>query len=193
MRLCEAWSTSSFPGLLASCFLDNQSLLGGEAGPRGCASPNFRPEVWLQPRIRRANTSPSFFSRVKLQSDRRVLRDLFQPGATQLGFSTLNSTFVLVKNQGLERFCLKRSTSFRNTSCEISVYRRSSAGISGEPALSDTRSVGEWVLRLAGTPDESADLFSRRVVGWAMAASADETLVEGALRMALSQRRPQAG
>ena len=37
------------------------------------------------------------------------------------------------------------------------------------------------------------DLFSRRVVGWAMAASADETLVEGALRMALSQRRPQAG
>jgi putative transposase len=37
------------------------------------------------------------------------------------------------------------------------------------------------------------DLCSRRVVGWAMAASADETLVEGALRMALSQRRPQAG
>jgi len=37
------------------------------------------------------------------------------------------------------------------------------------------------------------DLFSRRVVGWAMAASADETLVEMALRMALVQRRPQAG
>jgi putative transposase len=37
------------------------------------------------------------------------------------------------------------------------------------------------------------DLFSRRVVGWAMAASADETLVEMALRMALLQRRPQAG
>jgi putative transposase len=37
------------------------------------------------------------------------------------------------------------------------------------------------------------DLFSRRVVGWAMAASADETLVELALRMALLQRRPQAG
>jgi len=37
------------------------------------------------------------------------------------------------------------------------------------------------------------DLFSRRVVGWAMAALADETLVEGALHMALSQRRPQAG
>lgn len=37
------------------------------------------------------------------------------------------------------------------------------------------------------------DLFSRRVVGWAMAASADETLVEMALRMALLQRHPQAG
>jgi putative transposase len=37
------------------------------------------------------------------------------------------------------------------------------------------------------------DLFSRRVVGWAMAASAEETLVEMALPMALVQRRPQAG
>jgi putative transposase len=37
------------------------------------------------------------------------------------------------------------------------------------------------------------DLFSRRVVGWAMAASQDETLVEMALRMALLARRPGAG
>lgn len=37
------------------------------------------------------------------------------------------------------------------------------------------------------------DLFSRRVIGWAMAASADETLVETALCMALLQRRPQTG
>lgn len=37
------------------------------------------------------------------------------------------------------------------------------------------------------------DLFSRRVVGWAMAASADESLVEAALRMALLQRHPPAG
>ncbi len=36
------------------------------------------------------------------------------------------------------------------------------------------------------------DLFSRRVVGWAMAASQDEALVEMAFRMALLQRRPQA-
>ena len=37
------------------------------------------------------------------------------------------------------------------------------------------------------------DLFSHRVVGWAMAASQDEALVEMAFRMALLQRRPQAG
>jgi transposase InsO family protein len=37
------------------------------------------------------------------------------------------------------------------------------------------------------------DLFSRRVVGWAMAASQDETLVEMAFRMALQQRCPPPG
>src|SRR6266699_5153014 len=37
------------------------------------------------------------------------------------------------------------------------------------------------------------DLFSRRVVGWAIAANQDESLVEMAFRMALLQRRPQAG
>jgi putative transposase len=37
------------------------------------------------------------------------------------------------------------------------------------------------------------DLFSRRVVGWAMAASQDEPLGEMAFRMAWSTRRPQAG
>lgn len=37
------------------------------------------------------------------------------------------------------------------------------------------------------------DLFSRRVVGWAMGASADEPLVEMAFRMALQQRHPPAG
>jgi transposase InsO family protein len=37
------------------------------------------------------------------------------------------------------------------------------------------------------------DLFSRRVVGWAMAATFDEKLVEQALSMALTQRKPAAG
>jgi putative transposase len=37
------------------------------------------------------------------------------------------------------------------------------------------------------------DLFSRLVVGWAMAAAEDEQLVELALRMALANRHPQAG
>ena len=37
------------------------------------------------------------------------------------------------------------------------------------------------------------DLFSRMVVGWAMAAMQDAPLVEQTLRMALVRRRPQAG
>lgn len=36
------------------------------------------------------------------------------------------------------------------------------------------------------------DLFSRRVIGWAMASHQDETLVEMAFRMALLRRRPEA-
>ena len=36
------------------------------------------------------------------------------------------------------------------------------------------------------------DLFSRRVIGWAMAAIQDETLIETALRMALLGRQPAA-
>jgi transposase InsO family protein len=35
------------------------------------------------------------------------------------------------------------------------------------------------------------DLFSRRVIGWTMAATQDETLIETALRMALLARRPE--
>jgi transposase InsO family protein len=37
------------------------------------------------------------------------------------------------------------------------------------------------------------DVFSRRVIGWAMSARCDELLVETALRMALARRRPGAG
>jgi putative transposase len=37
------------------------------------------------------------------------------------------------------------------------------------------------------------DLFSRRVVGWAMADTEDEELVTLALRMALARRQPEAG
>ncbi len=37
------------------------------------------------------------------------------------------------------------------------------------------------------------DVFSRRVVGWAMSARCDELLVETALRMALARRQPGAG
>lgn len=37
------------------------------------------------------------------------------------------------------------------------------------------------------------DLFSRQVVGWAMAATEDGELVELALRMAVARRHPEAG
>lgn len=37
------------------------------------------------------------------------------------------------------------------------------------------------------------DVFSRRVIGWAMSSRCDELLVETALRMALARRRPEAG
>ena len=37
------------------------------------------------------------------------------------------------------------------------------------------------------------DLFSRRVIGWAMSETMDTALVETALRMALLGRRPEAG
>lgn len=37
------------------------------------------------------------------------------------------------------------------------------------------------------------DVFSRKVIGWAMAAKREDDLVIAALRMALVQRRPQAG
>lgn len=36
------------------------------------------------------------------------------------------------------------------------------------------------------------DLYSRAVVGWSMSAHCDEALVENALHMALSRRRPKA-
>jgi transposase InsO family protein len=37
------------------------------------------------------------------------------------------------------------------------------------------------------------DLFSRLVIGWAMAATEDAALVELALRMAVARRNPEAG
>jgi putative transposase len=37
------------------------------------------------------------------------------------------------------------------------------------------------------------DLYSRRVIGWAMAATQDEALIESAFQMALLGRHPSAG
>ncbi len=57
--------------------------------------------------------------------------------------------------------------------------------------MSDTKAVesAEGWLYLAVI----LDLFSRMVIGWAMAATEDEQLVELALRMAVAQRHPSAG
>jgi transposase InsO family protein len=37
------------------------------------------------------------------------------------------------------------------------------------------------------------DLYSRRIIGWAMGAHQDETLVEQALAMAVTHRQPPEG
>jgi len=58
----------------------------------------------------------------------------------------------------------------------------------------------KWVADITYIPTQSGwlylaavlDLFSRRVVGWAMSARCDATLVQNALLMALAQRQPQA-
>ena len=57
--------------------------------------------------------------------------------------------------------------------------------------MSDTKAVetAEGWLYLAVI----LDLFSRLVVGWAMAATEDAALVELALRMAVARRNPEAG
>lgn len=58
----------------------------------------------------------------------------------------------------------------------------------------------KWVSDITYIPTQSGwlylaailDLFSRRIVGWAMSAHCDATLVQNALQMALSQRQPSA-
>src|SRR5438067_8318550 len=88
-------------------------------------------------------TPPRFFSRVKLQSVRRVLRDLFQSGATRPCFSTNNSTYVLVKSQAVvQRCCPKLSASFRAASCEISVHGRAAPAVRDHAAR--LRAGGFW-------------------------------------------------
>lgn len=59
----------------------------------------------------------------------------------------------------------------------------------------------KWVTDCTMIPTEAGwlylsvvlDLFSRRVIGWAMGAHEDEELVTLALRMALARRQPQSG
>jgi putative transposase len=69
--------------------------------------------------------------------------------------------------------------------------REFAASLPSQKWVTDTKAVetAEGWLYLAAI----LDLFSRMVVGWAMAATEDEHLVELALRMALATRHPPAG
>lgn len=69
--------------------------------------------------------------------------------------------------------------------------REFAASLPNQKWVTDTKAVdtAEGWLYLAVI----LDLFSRLVVGWAMAANEDSALVELALRMALASRHPQAG
>jgi putative transposase len=69
--------------------------------------------------------------------------------------------------------------------------REFAANVPNQKWVTDTKAVetAEGWLYLAVI----LDLFSRMVVGWAMAATEDEQLVELALRMALATRHPPAG
>jgi putative transposase len=69
--------------------------------------------------------------------------------------------------------------------------REFAASVPNQKWVTDTKAVetAEGWLYLA----VMLDLFSRMVVGWAMAATEDEQLVELALRMALATRHPPAG
>ena len=58
----------------------------------------------------------------------------------------------------------------------------------------------KWVADITFIPTQNGwlylaavlDLFSRRIIGWAMSASCDATLVQNALQMAFAQRQPSA-
>lgn len=71
------------------------------------------------------------------------------------------------------------------------LQREFTATLANQKWVSDTKAVAtaEGWLHLAVI----LDLFSRLVVGWAMAATADEQLVELALRMAVARRQPPFG
>lgn len=88
---------SSLP---AWCVLDRQSNGGVEKpGSVGAPLPTSDQKSDLQTRVRSTNTPLSFLSRVKLQRKERVLRNLYQRGATPLDFSINNSTLSRRKNQ----------------------------------------------------------------------------------------------
>jgi hypothetical protein len=68
-------------------------------GSVGMSLPTSDQKSNLQTRVRSTNTPLSFLARVKLQMVLRVLQNLYQRGATPLGFSIVNSTLSRRKFQ----------------------------------------------------------------------------------------------
>jgi hypothetical protein len=67
--------------------------------PAGGPQPTSDEKSGLQPHIRCACHAPQVFFKSQAPKRGRVLQDRFQQGATLLGFSTFNSTYVLTKSQ----------------------------------------------------------------------------------------------
>src|SRR5436190_4173413 len=107
-------SSPAFPASLPMASLTSIPMVGGEAGSTlPCLYQRADQKYGFNLVSGVLTRPPRFFSRVKLQSDRRVLRDLFQPGATPLCFSTNNSTLVLIKNQEVWRDSVRSGTPLR--------------------------------------------------------------------------------
>lgn len=83
--------------------------------PAGGPQPTSDEKSGLQPHIRCACHAPQVFFKSRTPKRGRVLQDLFQQGATLLGFSTFNSTYVLTKSQVVWRDSVRSSEHLRAT------------------------------------------------------------------------------
>jgi hypothetical protein len=113
-------STSCLSGILACRFRDDYLLVGGGAGPRGRASPNFGPEVGFN-LVSGVRARPQIFSRVKLKVLAGFCGIFFSRERPYWAFPSPIVHMFLPKIKGVERFCPKQSPSSRTTNCELLV------------------------------------------------------------------------
>lgn len=103
-------SHPTFPASLPTAWLlQHTQYVGEEAGSTLPCLYQLRTRSVASTPYQVCQHAPRFFSRVKLQSVLRGLRDLFQSGATQLSFFTSNSTYVLTENQEVFRDILPKA------------------------------------------------------------------------------------